>query len=157
MIPAVFDGMVFLQAAGSRKGPAAACLTLVEQQHVKLFVSAEILEEVRDILHRPSVRKNFPKLTDEVADEFVEHLIDISHAVDQVPAAYRLGRDPDDEPYLNLAIAAKAAFVVSRDKDILDLMNDDAFVKAYPDLKVVDPPTFASHVRSEIAKTTGTN
>jgi putative PIN family toxin of toxin-antitoxin system len=145
--------MVFLQAAGSRKGPAAACLALVEQKHVKLFVSADILEEVRDILHRPSVRKNFPKLTDEIADEFVEHLVDISHAVEQVPLAYQLARDPDDEPYLNLAIAAKAEFIVSRDKDMLDLMKDDAFVKVYPDLKIVDPPTFVSHVRSEVAKT----
>ena len=44
MISVVFDGMVFLQAVGSRTGPAAACLSLVEQKHVKLLVSAEILE-----------------------------------------------------------------------------------------------------------------
>jgi predicted nucleic acid-binding protein len=73
-----------------------------------------------------------------------------------VRSSYRLARDPDDEPYLNLAIAAKASFLVSRDNDLLDLMKDDAFRKAYPDLAIVDPPTFASHVRSEVAKATGT-
>ena len=34
-------------------------------------------------------------------------------------------RDPDDEPYLNLAIKAKADFIVTRDKDLLDLMKWD--------------------------------
>ena len=157
MISAVFDGMVFLQAVGSRTGPAAACLSLVEQKHVKLLVSAEILEEVRDILYRPGVRKGFPTLTDEIVDEFIDHVVDLAHAIEQVPVAYRLDRDPDDECYLNLAIAAQAPLLVSRDKDLLDLMKDDAFRKAYPTLAIVDPPSFLAHVRAEIAKSTGSN
>lgn len=157
MISAVFDGMVFLQAAGSRKGPAAACLALVEQQLVKLFVSGEILEEVRDILHRPGVRKGFPTLTDEIVDEFLDHVVDLAHAIEQVPVVFRLVRDPDDECYLNLAIAAQIPLLVSRDKDLLDLMKDDAFRRAYPALAIVDPPSFLAHVRAEIAKSTGSN
>ena len=61
----------------------------------------------------------------------------------------------NDERYLNLAIAAKAAFIVSRDKDLLDLMKGDAFRKAYPALAIIDPPSFLTHVRSEIAQKPG--
>jgi putative PIN family toxin of toxin-antitoxin system len=155
MIPAVFDCMTFLQGVTNRKGPAGACLALVDEKHVKLFVSADILEEIRDVLHRPKIRKSFPTLTDEVVQDFLDHVVETAHAVENVPSAYKLGRDPDDERYLNLAIATQATFLVSRDNDLLDLMKDDAFRKAYSDLAIVDPPTFATHVRSEIAKTTG--
>ena len=155
MISVVFDGMVFLQAVGSRTGPAAACLSLVEQKHVKLLVSAEILVEVRDILNRPGVRRGFPTLTDEIVDEFLDHVVDLAHAIEEVPVAYRLDRDPDDECYLNLAIATQAPFIVSRDNDLLDLMKDDSFRKAYPALAIVDPPSFLAHVRAEIAKNAG--
>jgi predicted nucleic acid-binding protein len=65
MIPAVFDCMVFLQAATKRTGPAAACLALVDDGHVQLFISVNVLEEVRDVLNRPAIRKKFPAITDE--------------------------------------------------------------------------------------------
>ena len=57
-----------------------------------------------------------------------------------------------DPAEINLAIAAKASFIVSRDKHLLDLMKDNAFRTAYPALTIVDPPSFLTHVRSEVAK-----
>jgi predicted nucleic acid-binding protein len=56
MILAVFDCMVYLQAATNRKGAAGACLSLVEQNQVKLFLSPATLDEVRDVLNRPAIR-----------------------------------------------------------------------------------------------------
>ena len=47
MTAAVFDCMVFLQAATNDRGPAFACLSLVEAGHVALHVSPPILAEVR--------------------------------------------------------------------------------------------------------------
>jgi putative PIN family toxin of toxin-antitoxin system len=156
MIAAVFDGMTFLQAATNRKGPAGACLALVEEGHVKLFVSADILEEVRDVLYRPALRKAFDKkLTDDIAQDFLDHVVDVAHAAEHVPPVYRLDRDPDDEPYLNLAIATQASFLVTRDHHLLDLMDDDGFRKSYPGLTIIDPAAFLKHVRTEIAKNAG--
>jgi predicted nucleic acid-binding protein len=54
-----------------------------------------------------------------------------------------------------LAIAAQAAFVVSRDNDLLDLMKDEEFRKAYPALAILDPVAFLRHVRAEVAKELG--
>ena len=39
------------------------------------------------------------------------------------PSVFAYPRDPKDEPYVNLAVAAAADYVVTRDKDLLDLMT----------------------------------
>jgi hypothetical protein len=41
MITAVFDCMVYLQAADNRNGAAGACLGLVEDGHVRLLASPD--------------------------------------------------------------------------------------------------------------------
>jgi hypothetical protein len=61
-----------------------------------------------------------------------------------VLAVLQLPRDSKDEPYLNLAAATQASFIVTRDRDLLDLMNDEAFRAAYPQLTIVDPGAFSS-------------
>ena len=51
-------------------------------------------------------------------------------------------RDPDDEPVINLAIEVSAIFLISRDKDLLDLMSDPDFRRRFPQLTILDPPAF---------------
>jgi putative PIN family toxin of toxin-antitoxin system len=155
MIPAVFDCVVLLQAAANPSGPAGACLAFVESGDVKLFLSASVLEEAREVFLRPSTRARFPKLTEDKVDRFLLKVATLSTFVQDVPATPQLSRDPTDERYLHLALAAQAGFIVSRDKDLLDLMKDDAFLKAYPALAIIDPPSFLAYVRSEITKKSG--
>src|SRR5262249_30986853 len=137
MISAVFDATTLLQAATNRSGPAGACLAFVDEGRVKVFLSAAVLEEVHDVLHRPSIRSAFPKLTDDYVSEFLELLVEKGQLVNTVSAAYRFDRDPDDEPYLNLAIAVKAEYLVSRDKDLLSLMENEEFRTIYPSLVIL--------------------
>src|SRR5438132_1365376 len=85
--------------------------------------------------------------------EILKPIHDVVQAADveeHVPIAFRLDRDPDDEPYLNLAIAMQPSFLVSRDKDLLDLMKDDSFRKAFPGLTIIEPIAFLAHVRVQI-------
>ena len=63
MTTAVFDCMVFLQAATNDRGPAFTCLALAESNEVALFVTPVILAEVRDVLTRPKIQAKFPRLT----------------------------------------------------------------------------------------------
>jgi predicted nucleic acid-binding protein len=51
-------------------------------------------------------------------------------------------------PYLNLAIASNAAYLVTRDKDLLDLTQEAAFVARFPQLRIVEPVTFLSAMRA---------
>lgn len=57
MIGAVFDCMVFLQAATNDQGPAFACISFVEAGDVMLSISGSILAELKDVLTRPELAR----------------------------------------------------------------------------------------------------
>ena len=140
----VFDCNVFLQAAARQQSVAATCLTLAEKGLVQLFISNEVLLEIEDVLNRPEVRACFPNLNDEIAGAFLKRLKNLSDFVSDVPKTFRYSRDEDDESYINLAIEVSADFIVSRDRDLLDLMTgytDDCkeFRQRFRTLKVIEP------------------
>jgi putative PIN family toxin of toxin-antitoxin system len=147
MTAAVFDCMVFLQAATNDRGPAFACLALVEANEVALYVSPAILAEVREVLARPKIQAKFPNLTPARVDIFMQKIATLATVVDDVPDAGQVIRDTDDLPYLNLAVASNVAYLVSRDKDLLDLMKDASFVSTFPQLRLVDPTAFLAVAR----------
>lgn len=144
---AVFDCMVYLQAVTNERGPAFACFCLVDGGEVTLCVSAENLAEAQDVLTRPELQAKFPRLTPERAEAFLRNVRAKAVLVDAVPEQFSYLRDPDDEPYLNLALAAGAKYLVSRDKDLLDLMNNVDFRRRFPDLTILDPVAFLQAIR----------
>jgi putative PIN family toxin of toxin-antitoxin system len=151
MIGAVFDCNVLLQAAARKRGPSAACLRLAENEFVRLYVSREILAELEDVMSRPKVRIRFPELTDAIIAEFIEHLSSTAHTIKEVPNRFSYQRDVDDEPYINLAVETEADYIVSRDKDLLDLMTGYSseckdFRRRFRELTVIDPIGFLSEI-----------
>jgi putative PIN family toxin of toxin-antitoxin system len=140
--------MVFLQAAVSRRGPAFALLTFAEAGRLELLVSREILSEVREVLFRPTVQRKFPLLTSELIQAFLARLATFTILVEHVPNVIRLSRDPDDEAYLNLALAGQAQYLVTRDHDLLDLAAGD-LLRTHPELKVIDPAAFLKELARE--------
>lgn len=147
----VFDCVVFLQGLIKEFGPAVTCLERFEQGRFVLAVSPETLEELREVLSRSSLRRNFPLLTDEKAEHLIELLLLKCRFFRDVTKRIELPRDPDDEPYLNLAIEAGAGFLVTRDRDLLDLMTWDTeegrnFQARFPELKILDPVAFLNEI-----------
>ncbi len=107
-------------------------------------MSREVLDEVKDVLNRPEIRTHFPDLSDEIVGAFLKRLQNLSEFVRLVPEAFEYQRDKDDEPYINLAVAAAADFIVSRDKDLLDLMTGYSaeckeFRQRFRPLRVIEP------------------
>jgi len=151
VIAAVFDCMVFLQAATSDRGPAFACLAFVEAGRGTLHVSAAILAEVRDVLTRPKIQAKFPNLTPERVDIFLQKIATLATVVADVPDAGFPLSDADDLPYLNLAVAADARYLVSWDNGLHDLMDDASFTGKYPHLLVANPVAFLETVRTATA------
>lgn len=149
---AVFDCNVHLQAAAREKSVAAECLRLVEAGVIRLYLSEDILAEVEDVLSRPEIRKHFQALTDEVVEAFLLRLRRSAQIVSRVPKKFSYPRDPDDEPYINLAVEAKTNYLVSRDNDLLDLMTDytlkaKEFRQRFRLLRVIEPLDFLKEVR----------
>ncbi len=135
----VFDCVAYLQAVAGPSGPAARLLNLLEAGRFTLFVSEAVLAELREVLQRPKVRAKNSAITDETTEGLFDLLARLATRVDDVPSVFSLPRDPDDEPYLNLALAAHAEYLVTRDNDLLDLMTDVDFRGRYPWLTVLNP------------------
>lgn len=143
----IFDTNILLQALASKGGPAVRCLEYFDQGRITLAISRATLEEVEDVLSRSHLRAKYPLLTDERVAELIDRLLYRGAYFRQVGQHFSYPRDPDDEPYLNLAIEAKADYLVSRDNDLLDLMKWEQeagreFQKRFRFLKIVTPQAF---------------
>lgn len=152
-LSAVFDCMIFLQGLINEKGIAVDCLELVENGRIELFVSEDVLAEIRDVLTRPKLQARFSLLTDERVKRLLEILNQKATFIKTVPQIFRFLRDPKDEKYVNLAVEAKADYIVSRDNDLLDLMTDftdeaKEFRQRFRPLKVVEPIEFLQIIKT---------
>ena len=141
--------MVFLQARANLAGPSGACFAHVCSGSIALITSPETIAELSALLARPNIRKKFPHLTDEVAESFLREVERSSTSVDTVPREFAYPRDPKDEPYINLAIAAQADYLTSRDKDLVDLMHDPDFTSRFPGIRVLDPVSLLREIEAE--------
>jgi len=149
LIAADFDCNVLLQAALSR-GSASRCIERAGTDFT-LWCSEAIIAALTDVLYRPALRLKFGQLDDTGVEAFLVGLRSVAVVVLSAPKAFPVNRDPDDEKYLDLAIAANATYVVSRDHDLLDLMtaNDPLsklFRAAFPETEVLTPQPFLARL-----------
>ena len=117
-----------------------------------LFASEYVFNELCDVALRPRVVEKFGT-TQESVEAFLKPLRSVAIMVAQVPRAYQLEADPDDEHYINIAIASGSQYVVSRDRHLLALMDDTResgheFQTRFPSLRVVEPVAFLEQLRA---------
>jgi putative PIN family toxin of toxin-antitoxin system len=142
----VFDCNTFVQALSSPHGPAGRCVKLSLDAKVQLFISPAVIDELRDVLCRPKLVHQLHLTAHRVA-EFIRAIEAIAIHLEGFPEPFTYKRDPDDAHYVNLALAAEARLIVSRDADLLDLMNlasaeGAAFHRNFPDLLILNPVQF---------------
>jgi putative PIN family toxin of toxin-antitoxin system len=159
VLGAVFDCVVFVQALANPRGPAGTCFELVRSGHVRLYISPSVRAEVAEVLGRPIIRRRLKGLTNETVAAYLDEIDRLAHSTPAVPPVIALERDPKDEKYINLAIAAQASYLVTRDQDLLDLMGPgrtpgSAFRDFYPFLTITDPVTLLRVVRIAAGKST---
>lgn len=148
----VFDCNIFVQMMLNPHGSAGACKALIEKGEITLFISPRVLAEVAEVLSRPRFKQLVPGMTSERVDAFVEEIAAISIPITNVPEEFRYERDPEDEPYLNLALVTGARYIVSLDNDLLDLMKATSetareFQRRYPMLRVIKPADLLAAIR----------
>lgn len=112
----VFDTNVFLRALINPKGINARLIQSLDQ--FVLVVSPAIVKEVVDVLSRPALLglKRIRKLD-------ADHLIELLR---QAPVVFpdekvTVCRDPDDDKFLEAALASDVEYLVTGDKDLRDI------------------------------------
>lgn len=142
----VFDCNTLLQALARPSGPAGKCVELALRGEVSLFLSPFVIAELRDVAARPKVATRL-KLEPIRVAEFIAALEIAAAVLENFPTLFSYERDPDDAHYVNLALAAGARLIVSRDDDLLDLMKEKALVaeefrRRFPALRILNPVAF---------------
>jgi putative PIN family toxin of toxin-antitoxin system len=145
------DCNTLVQAIAFDNSPASLCLRLAEQGIVELFISKATLAELRRVLAYEEILAISPNMTPERIDAFLQRLTYRAALVRNVRHTMDYPRDPDDEAYLDLAIAAKTDYLVSRDRDLLVLMTGHSLIckrfrrQAHP-LRILEPEQFLAEV-----------
>ncbi len=105
------------------------------QENVNLYTAAEILQEIRHVLlEKPHIRNRY-KYSSEQVEIFINHLRNICTVVEQLPEIRVVERDPKDDMIIACAVAASADYIISRDRDLLDLGN-------YQQIQIITPEHF---------------
>ena len=151
-IRAVFDCNTLLQALASPRGPAGECIQIAIEGEIRLFISTFVVDELRDVTSRPTVVRKL-RLIPERVNEFIRAIEFVGTFLDVFPEPFSYSRDPDDARYVNLALAANAKMIVSRDRDLLDVMDQVRpegrdFQKRFPKRRVLGPVELLSEIKA---------
>src|SRR5919198_2790943 len=129
----VLDTNVIISATLIRGGNEDQILRAWRRGAFELVLSPSILEELGRALFYEKLRK-FRWMTEEEISELLQTLAASSVVV---PGRVKVGasRDPDDDKFLAAATEAEARFVVTGDRDLLNLKN-------YRGVRIVRPLPF---------------
>lgn len=95
-------------------------IELAGEKEIDLYTSRTLLVELSEVLHRRKFTKPV-QATGFTAIEIVKHYQRLAHRVTVRQLTQQISRDADDDQVLACALAAKADFIVSGDKDLLTL------------------------------------
>ena len=147
----VYDTMVFMQAA-INPGRRYATFEAVEDGRLELCASPDLMAEVRDVLTRSSLAKRFTALTPERVAQFLGKANATATVFSAVPRAFSWPQHPDDDHLFNLAIHAKARYLVTWETRILKPATDttpaaELLRQLAPDLAIITPKQLADLLR----------
>jgi putative PIN family toxin of toxin-antitoxin system len=120
-VSVLLDSNVLVRALADSKGksPSAWVWRLWLQRRIQLAVSAEVVAEYLEILDRIGVESSHA--------QFFERQLREGETVTRVNLGRRLrvARDPDDDMILSTADSARVDYLVTLDKDLLELPWDE--------------------------------
>ncbi len=143
MLKVVFDTTVLVSAFLRRVqgGVSFDLLQFVEEGLFELYTSDEILEEVADtLITHEHIRRRY-QYPETAVVEFCKGLARLAVIVSDIPEVHVV-RDPDDDMIVACALAAGAAYLVSRDKDLLSLGE-------YEGIAMITPEAFMHVLRKQ--------
>ena len=92
-------------------------LELLDNPWFELVSTARLNEEILEVSQRPKLRKYFREENVLLLEEWMnQHFVMVE--IDDIP---KRCRDPKDDYLLELAVRANAIYLVSGDKDLLDI------------------------------------
>lgn len=125
----LIDPGVYVSALISPSGAPSQLVQAAVAGRVTLVVSPALFAELSKVVHRSRFRRWF---SEQDADDFITAITMIAEHVADAPFEHRqpLCRDPKDEYLVALAETAGVAFLVSGDRDLLDIAAGTVIVRS---------------------------
>ena len=130
----VFDSNIYI-AAFATHGVCHLMLESCITEH-NVFISDFILGEIKEKL----IKKI--KLPPETVDEIISYLGEQAIVINPKNLVSDICRDPDDDNIISLGLAAKAEYIVTGDRDLLDIGQ-------YASLHMVSPKEFSEVLKNQ--------
>lgn len=140
----VLDTNAIVSASLSPRGNPAEIIRRWETDEFDIATSPDLIQELKKALGYDQVRK-YTKVSDEDLQSLLSRFQTITIIVDPQTTLYVVDKDPDDNRVLECALAARAHYVVTGNKHLLDL-------KEYQGIIILTPATFLSLLELEKGK-----
>ena len=138
-VRAVIDSTVLVSAFLTEGGVSAELLRYAREGVFLVVLSEEILTETEHTLSYSRIRTRYT-YTDEDVTDFFDRLRLAAELITDVPLLTGIVRDPNDDMIIATAQRANAAYIVSRDNDLLALQR-------YEDITIITPEAFMALLR----------
>ncbi len=124
----VFDTNIFISAFAA-EGICSLLLKRARLKEFELFVCPVIVEEIKSVLKKKLKAEN------EIIEEVMDIIKEASIFIDITKKIEGVCRDKDDDLILSCAVSANAEYLISGDKDLLE-------IKEYMRIKIITPRCF---------------
>jgi hypothetical protein len=135
-VRAVVDTNVIISALISPAGPPGQIIATWRLGRIIVVTSEAMLAELREAVHYPRVRRRIPMSDDELVT-VLDDLTSAATVLDEPGHMAVLIRDPDDAIFVEAAIAGEADYIVTGDRDLLELGS-------YEGIRIVTPAEFVA-------------
>ncbi len=115
----VLDTVVFVRALINPKGRWGRLLFGHADKYV-IVLSPEIVKEILEVINRPELHRRFPEMAELPRLDLVLSKLEEADVVEPLERL-EVCRDPQDNKFFECAVAARADYIVSEDRDILDV------------------------------------
>jgi len=145
--------MLFVAWAHALDDQKKATIQALHDGRVKLVMSQEAIDEIRDVLDWPWLQARLGYTTARV-DRIIDETLRLAEWVHDVPRAFTWPHHPDDDHHFDFAIAAKADRFVTRETRIRDIEKNfpaDAarLWSLAPQLRIVEPRELAAELGAD--------
>ncbi len=139
MLRIVLDTVVFVRALINPHSRSGRLLFEYSDRY-KIVVSKPTAQELLEVIQRPELTRKYRNLA-KVSPRHVIDLLSKAEAVN-IDVAPRIVRDPKDDIFITTALAGRADYLISEDKDLLALGNAAG-------VSVIDTQTFIELLESK--------
>ena len=138
----VIDTVVFVRSLLNPHS-APGRVIFAHTDEYRLILSAPIVREILEVLQRPEITSKIQF----VAGMDTRRVLDLLSQAEivELSSIPQVSRDPKDDKFLATAVAGEADYVISEDRDLLDLGE-------YQGIKIVDVATFLKILNEDKAQ-----